>query len=236
MRKAIFLSLAVALGLLITSAGVLAVAQGPQDSKAPSGREKAGKEPGPRPGMEGNPTFGAIVSVGVDRLEIKKMDGSALTVKVDDQTRFRQGQDEITLEDLKAGDRVMVRGRPGDDKDFVAFMVRRVTEEEMQRFQEGGPRTGGEIVAIENGQLKIRNPMQGEKTIVVNDQTTVMKEGQPITLKDLKVGDRIFVVGKETDGQFVATRIMTGQFPGGTGGMGGGRRERRDRQPVPKDQ
>ncbi len=234
MPKAIFLRLAVAFGLLISSSGVLALAQGPQESKGPSGREKAGKEPGPRPAMEGMPTFGAIVSVGVDRLELKKMDGSALTVKVDDQTRFRQGQEEITLEDLKSGDRVMVRGRPGDDKDFIAFVVRRVTEEEMQRFQEGGPRTGGEIVAIENGQLKIRNPMQGEKTIVVNDQTTVMKEGQPITLKDLKVGDRIVVVGKEADGQFVATRIMTGQFPGSMGG--GGRRERRDRQRAPKDQ
>jgi len=45
-----------------------------------------------------------------------------------------------------------------------------------------------------------------------------MKQGQPITLKDLKVGDRIFAVGKETDGQFVAARVFTGQMPYQRGG------------------
>jgi len=39
-----------------------------------------------------------------------------------------------------------------------------------------------------------------------------MKDGQPIALKDLKVGDRIFAVGSESQGQFLATRVMTGQF------------------------
>jgi len=41
-----------------------------------------------------------------------------------------------------------------------------------------------------------------------------MKDGRPIALKDLKVGDRIFALGKETQGQFLATRVVTGQFRG----------------------
>jgi hypothetical protein len=41
-----------------------------------------------------------------------------------------------------------------------------------------------------------------------------MKDGQPIALKDLKVGDRIFALGKETQGQFLATLVFTGQFQG----------------------
>jgi hypothetical protein len=56
----------------------------------------------------------------------------------------------------------------------------------------------------------VRNPWQGEKTIVINDQTTFSKEGQTITSKDLKVGDRVFASGKEVQGQFMATQVRTG--------------------------
>jgi hypothetical protein len=156
--------------------------------------------------------FGTISSVGVDRFEIKKMDGSSQTILVDEQTKYQQGQQEIQLEDLKAGDRVAVRGRTNANQEFVALMVRRFTEEESQRFQNPSERAFGEIVSIGNGQIKVQNPRQGERIIVVNEQTEFIKDGQPITLKDLKVGDRIFALGKETQGHFVATRVTTGQF------------------------
>src|SRR5207249_4750934 len=150
----------------------------------------------------------------VDRLEIKKMDGTAQTVMVNDQTQYQEGrrdaQKNLQLEDLKPGDRVFVRGRASDNKELVALVVHRVTDQEMQRF--GGNRTFGEITSIDGNQIKVRNPRQGDKTIVVNDQTVFIKDGQPITLKDLKAGDRVFAVGKETDGQFVADRVMTGQL------------------------
>ena len=162
------------------------------------------------------PVFGTITSVGVDRFEIKKMDGSTQTVMVDDHTHYRQGQQDIQLEDLKPGDRVFVRGQANSNKEFVAEAVRRVTDEEIQRFQNAGERVFGAIVSIDKNQLKVSNPRQGEKIVLVNDQTQFMKDGQPIALKDLKVGDRIFALGKETQGQFLATRVVTGQF-GGTG-------------------
>jgi hypothetical protein len=114
------------------------------------------------------------------------------------------------LEDLKPGDHVFVQARASDNKEFTALMVRRVTDEEIQAFS--GERTFGEIISIDGNQIKVRNPRQGEKTVVVNDQTVFMKEGQPITLKDLKVGDRIFAQGKETNEQFIAARIFMGQF------------------------
>jgi hypothetical protein len=96
--------------------------------------------------------------------------------------------------------------------------VRRVSEEQFQRFQAGGERgpgagdrTGGDIISIDQNKIVVRNPWQGEKTIVINDQTAFSKEGQTITSKDLKVGDRIFASGKEMQGQFVATQVRTGQ-------------------------
>jgi hypothetical protein len=175
--------------------------------------------------------MGVVASVGVDRFDIKKPDGTSLTVLVNDQTHYRQQQQEFHLEDLKPGDHVMVRGNPNSDKQFVAAGVMRLTEEQLQRFQAGGDRapgggqggpgggwgqgaanrTGGEILSIDQNRIVVRNPRQGEKTIVINDQTTFTKEGQTITSKDLKVGDRIFVLGKEVQGQFVATQVRTGQ-------------------------
>jgi len=162
----------------------------------------------------GPPVAGTITSVGVDRFEIKKTDGSPQTVMVDEHTRYRQGQQDIQLEDLKPGDQVFVRGQANSNKEFVAETVRRITAEEMQRFQNGGERVFGAIVAIDKNQLKVSNPRQGERIVVVNDQTQFIKDGQPIALKDLKVGDPIFAVGNETQGQFLATRVMTGQFQG----------------------
>jgi hypothetical protein len=83
-----------------------------------------------------------------------------------------------------------------------------------------GTRAGGEIESINGNQIKV-NGRRGERIIVVNDQTTFSKEGQTITLKDLKVGDHIFAMGKEVDGKFVATEVRSGR-PGGGGGRGGG--------------
>jgi hypothetical protein len=210
-----------------------------------------GQEPRVRP-MDGPPpVMGTITSVGVDRFEIKKPDGTTQTVMVNDQTHFRQrveGQQpkELALEDLKVGDHVMVRGTPNADKQVVAMGVNRVTAEQFDRFQSGGGpgggpggggggfgggmgpggggmagnRAGGEIVSINGNQIKVQSRRGGERTIVVNDQTTFNKEGQTITLKDLKVGDRIFAMGKEANGQFVATEVRSGR-PGGGGGRGG---------------
>ncbi|HEV2494903.1 MAG TPA: DUF5666 domain-containing protein [Terriglobia bacterium] len=179
-------------------------------ASGPQGRRR-GVERGPR-------LFGTIGSVGVDRFEVKREDGTTQTVTVSDQTRYREDQKDIHLEDLKPGDRVMVQGQSADNNQIAAGMVRRVTEEDMQRFQQmQAHRAFGQIVSIEGNQLKIQNPRQGERTIVVNDQTTFTKDGQSITLKDLKVGDRIFASGDETNGQFVATRVASGQFRRGQG-------------------
>ena len=203
--------------------------------------------------MGGPPVMGTISSVGVDRFEIKKPDGTTQTVLVNEQTHYRQRlqQDqqpqELQLEDLKVGDHVFVRAAPNADKQVVAVGVNRVSEEMFQRFQsgnfggpsggvgggQGGPgggwgpgganagnRAGGEILSIEQNQIKVRG-RQGERVIVVNDQTTFSKEGQTITLKDLKVGDHIFAMGKEANGQFVATEVRSGHMGHGRGGWQG---------------
>ena len=203
MRQKLLSGLAAGLFVFVVTSACIA-----QDKPQPAPPPAEPRERGP----QGPRAFGSITSVGVDRFEIKKMDGTTQTILVDDQTRYQEGQQQIQLEDLKPGDRAMVRGRLDDNKQFLAVLVRRVTDEEMQRFQNAGERAFGQILSIEKDTIKVRNPWQGEKTIVINDQTQFVKDGQPITLKDLKVEDRVFAQGKETQVQFVATRVATGQF------------------------
>jgi len=206
------------------------------------------------------PMLGTITSVGIDRFEIKKPDGSTQTVMVNDQTHYRQRSEdrdqppkELALEDLKVGDHVFVRGNPDSNNQVVAMGVNRVTAEQFERFQSGGgpgggggegggrgpggggwgpgggggggvegTRAGGEIESIKGNVITVMSRRMGEMTIVVNDQTTFAKEGQSIALKDLKVGDRIFAMGKEVDGKFVATEVHSGRPGGGRGGRQGG--------------
>jgi hypothetical protein len=197
---------ALALGLMLIALTSCAYAVQKEDTN--SRPEKAQRE------SAGPAVFGTITSVGVDRFEIKKTDGSTQTVMVDEHTHYRQGPQDIQLEDLKPGDQVSIRGQANSNKEFVAEAVRRATADEMRRFQNAGERVFGAIESIEKNQLKVSNPRQGERIVLVNEQTQFMKDGQPIVLKDLKVGDRIFALGKETQGQFLATRVVTGQFRG----------------------
>jgi hypothetical protein len=233
MNKKSFLSIPFLLALATASA--LAAQQSPPPPEQEPGGRRMGGPP---------PVMGTIASVGVDRFEIKKPDGTTQTVVVNDQTHFRARQEgqqqpqELQLEDLKVGDHVFVRGTPNADKQVVATGVNRVTEEQFERFQSGGGpggpgggmgpgggpmagnRAGGEITSINGNQIKVHS-RRGDSVIVVNDQTTFTKEGQTIGLKDLKVGDRIFAMGKETNGQFVATEVHSGRFGGGRGGPQG---------------
>ena len=200
-----------ATGLVLATSTVGALRAQDDSSKAQNQPPAQGR---PAEASPANRRMGIITSVGVDRFEIKGRDGTAQTVMVNAQTHYQQDQKDIQLEDLKAGDRVFVRGQANDNNEFVATAVNRVTGE-------GGPMRGhrafGQITAIEGNQLKVQNPRQGERTVVVNEQTTFMKDGQPIAQKDLKVGDRIFAMGDEVNGQFVATRVMSGQFQRGQG-------------------
>jgi Domain of unknown function (DUF5666) len=173
--------------------------------------------------MGGERAGGTIVSVGVDRFELKNMRGENQTVLVNDQTRIVEGQQEnqkqLGLEDLKPGDHVMAMGNPDENKNLAASFVRRLTPEEVARMQNAGDRAFGEIVSIQGNELKIRSRFRGDQTVVVNDQTSVLKDGQAIKLSDLKVGDRIFATGKEVDGKLAAERVMTGRMRRGRGRM-----------------
>ena len=124
-------------GLLLCGCLVAAAGQNqPADRKAEGqGHPSDPGSQGPAQGRDG--AFGTIASVGVDRLEIKKMDGTAQTVMVNDQTQYQEGRRDapknLHLEDLKPGDRVLAVGKEAGGQ----FVADRVMTGQLRRG--GGP-------------------------------------------------------------------------------------------------
>ena len=199
--------------VILLSIPLIAQSQGQENEPPPA---PPPMQQGMGPGIRGPRAGGTIVSVGVGQFQIKEMNGETRTVLVNDQPRIREGQMDnqktLELDDLKPGDHVMVMGQLNDNKELVATVVHRLTPDEMARFQYPGDRAFGQIVSIEGDEIKVHNQFRGDQTIVVNSQTTFMRDGQAITLKDLKVGDRIMATGKETNGKLTAERVMTGRI------------------------
>lgn len=227
MRRLIFGFFALTLTLSLAPWNGLAV-QNQQQSQQPESQQ--GQAP-MNQRMRGERLSGIVVSVGANQLQIKKSDGSTETVQVNDQTRLRSGRQQMQLEDLKPGDHVFVVGTSGENNTFQARMVNRMTQEQMERFANGqggsrfdggmgnaGDRAFGRIESINGNELKVSNRRLGEQTIEVTSQTQFTKEGQSISLSDLKVGDRIFAMGKQLNGKFVADSIRTGAMRGRRGG------------------
>jgi len=191
MSKKSLLSILVFLALSV--AGSLAAQQG-----APP----PGQEPGQRGRGGPPPTMGTITSVGVDRFEIKKADGTTETVMVNDQTQIRQRQQgqqqpqELKLEDLKVGDHVTVRGTPNADKQVVAMGVNRLTDEQFQRMQSGGgaggPGGGGGFGGRGGGGFGPGGggPRMGGEIVSIN--------GNQIKVQSRRGGERVIVVNDQT--------------------------------------
>jgi Domain of unknown function (DUF5666) len=249
MRLAAAVALALGLAAGLAVAQDQSQGQGSQTSP-PAGQGTQGRYGRRGRGMGGERMMGTITSVGSDRFEIKDEQGNTKAVLVDSNTMFREHGGTLALADLKVGDHVMVRGMPNDKGEMVAHAVMRGTPGEGMgggmmgggggmmgaggREGQGGMgpgggregsgnRTFGEIVSIGDNQMVVRNPRQGgEQTVVVNAQTTFMRDGQPIHLSDLKVGDRVMVEGTQADGKWTASRVMTRTFRGRGGpGQGG---------------
>ena len=75
-----------------------------------SGQEAgAGRMQGPRGGRFPG-VFGKLTAIHDQSIDITKEDGTVVTVKFSDTTRFRKDRADAKLSDLKVGDTVFVRG------------------------------------------------------------------------------------------------------------------------------
>jgi len=204
------------------------------------------QEPGPtgQGAVKSPPVLGTIKSISGNTLILTSDAGVEMTVDVRDSTkivRIAPGQKDlkdaqpIALTDLQIGDRILVRGKAGDDnKTFSAMSIIAMKKadiaekqsRERDEWQKSG--VGGLVntVDVAGGVISITTPsLREKKTVAVHaTKDTVLRryapgsvkfdDAKPAPLAEIRPGDQLRARGeKNADGsELTAQEIVSGSF------------------------
>ena len=189
------------------SAGGQDPASGAAPSQSPGTRQRA--EGGPRP------LVGKITAIRDGAIELATPDGQTLTVKLTSQTEFRKDREPAKATDFKVGDTVMVRGDENGDHSVTARIVGARTG------GPGGPGGGGrqmgtlgkdyvvgEVKSIDAPRLNVLRPDNVTQTVELNEETSLRKGRDSITMAEIQVGDHVIARGAMEKDVFVPKGVM----------------------------
>jgi Domain of unknown function (DUF5666) len=210
------------LGLCGLSAATWTCAQDEPSAPIPQ-QQGQGRPGGGREG--GRPVFGQITALRNDSIDIKTPDGQAITVKLTAQTEFRKDREPAKIADFKVGDVVMVRGDQNDDHTVTAKMIGSRTGG-MTFNGQGGPggRPGGgmwlgggtlgkdyvagEVKSIDPPKLTVLRTDNVTQTMELNEDTSLRRGRESITMADIKPGDHVVARGAAQNDVFVPKNVM----------------------------
>lgn len=178
----------------------------PDGQSAPSEMHRGGRRHFPG-------VAGTITAIGSDSLTLKTPDGKTAQVALTSSTRYRKEREAAKLEDFKVGDEVFVRGQSTGEDSWQADVVAAGRPGGFAAFREGLGKQfiAGQITAINGTQLTIARPDGISQTITVDENTSFRKDGESITLPDLKTGDHVFGRGELKNNVFVPAVLNVGQ-------------------------
>lgn len=192
------------LSVTVTQAQDAPAAPAPQQHQ---GRGGEGRDGGQRP------LFGKVAAVRDGAMDITGPDGQVVTVKLTAQTEFRKDRQPAKLTDFKVGDLVMVRGDENPDHSVTAKTIGARTG--------GGPGGGpmamgtlgkdyvaGEIKAIDAPKLTVLRTDNVTQTLELNEETSLRKGRESITMADIQVGDHVMARGAVQNDVFVPKGVM----------------------------
>lgn len=212
------------LTFLLLLAAIPALSQDPasspvQESSPPAG---PGRMQGPREGR-GQPLFGKIAAINNGTVQVAKPDGTTATVKITDKTEFRKDRQEAKLADFKAGDLVLIRAEDHGGQGLTALTIIGRTGGGPGGPGMGGPggpggnmMTGemgkdfvvGEVKSIDAPKITIQRPDNVKQTLELNEETSLRKGRESVTMADIQPGDHVFVRGAVQNNAFVPKSVM----------------------------
>jgi hypothetical protein len=160
------------------------------------------------------PLFGKITAIRDGALEIQNPNGDTVTVKLTRETEFRKDRQAAKRSDFKVGDVVAVRGQENPDHSWTAQMVgaRSVNGEgrgpNMQAGTLGKDYVAGEVKSVDAPKISVLRPDNVTQTIELNEDTSLRKGRDAITMSDIEVGDHLFARGAMQDHVFVPKFVM----------------------------
>lgn len=214
--------------LILLSAAIVLPANAQTEQQAPpqsQGAQDRGEARQQGPGQRRPGVFGKITAIHDQSIEISTPQGNTVTVNLAKDTQFRKERDEAKLSDFKVGDMVGVRGEENPDHSWTAQMVRSGLN---GGFIGGGPAgpggpggpgarqmgtlgqdyVFGEVKSIDAPKLTVLRPDNVTQTFELNEETSLRKGRDSITMADIQVGDHIFVRGGMGNNAFEPKNVM----------------------------
>ena len=187
------------------------------------------------------PLFGKITAIHDSTIELANPNGDAVTVKLTSQTEFRKDRQPAKRADFKVGDLIAVRGQENSDHTWTAQTIaaRSANGEgrgpNMQAGTLGKDYVAGEVKSIDAPKISVLRTDNVAQTIELNEDTSLRKGREAVTMADVQVGDHLVARGAIQDNVFVPKFVMViapeqwkrmqemgGMRPGGPGSRSGG--------------
>lgn len=208
-------------GFLFLSIGIATPAQTPDPQSAPQD-QLPGPPPGSRHGgaRDGHGTIGKITAIHGNSLQISRPDGSSVTVNLTDKTEYRKDRQPAQLSDFKVGDFVMVRGDENSDHIITAQSLSGRSANGGPGGNGGGPGGGmafgemgkdfvaGVVKSIDAPKLTVLRADNVTQTIELNEDTSLRRGRESITMADIQPGDHIVVRGGLQNNVFVPKAVI----------------------------
>jgi hypothetical protein len=204
--------------------GLFAVMVCAQDAPAPDANAAAPQQGQGRTheGQNGTrPIFGKITAIHEGTLELSGPDGQTVTVKMTPQTEFRKDRQPAKAADFKVGDVVMVRGDQNPDHSITAKLIGGRTPGAGGGpgaagggvFFGGGGTLGkdyvlGQVKSIDPPRLTVLRSDNVTQTLELNEETTLRRGRDSITMADIQVGDHLVAHGAVQNNVFVPKGVV----------------------------
>jgi preprotein translocase subunit YajC len=209
--------------LLLFVSGILAGANAAAQSQDQGAPPADGQRRGPRGANDGQgqPLVGKITAIKDGAVELTKPDGTAVTVKITDKTEYRKDRQPAKLGEFKVGDMVFVRGEEDSNHGVTALMIagRSGAGPEGGRGFGGGGAGGGfgelgkdfivgEVKSVDAPKITVLRPDNVTQTLELNEDTSLRKGRESVTMADIQPGDHVFVRGGVQNNAFVPKSVM----------------------------
>jgi hypothetical protein len=160
-----------------------------------------------------------ITSIHDGAIEIARPDGQTVSVKVTGQTEFHKDRQAAKLTDFKVGDTIIVRGDENPDHTVTAKMIGGRTGGPGGRGSGGGmlgafggslgiDYVAGEGKAVDPPKMSVLRTDNVTQTIELNEDTTLRRGRDSITMADIQVGDHVMAHGALQNNVFVPKGVM----------------------------
>jgi hypothetical protein len=167
------------------------------------------------PGEEGRvPLFGKITAIHDSSLEISNPNGETVKVNLTPQTEFRKDRQAAKRRDFKTGDVIAVRGQENPDHTWTAQVISARSANgdgrgpNMQAGTMGKDYIAGEVKSVDAPKISVLRSDNVTQTIELNEDTSLRKGRDAITMADVQVGDHLFARGALQDKLFVPKLVM----------------------------